>query len=86
MSTVATVSEHRQGRSEAAGRTFEVLTAWLQAHPHCTLTTYVEPRSKRVHLRLTTLQQTHTFKGDDLQDAYAQAAQTIVFSGGKELA
>ena len=67
-------------RAAAAERTFTALTAWLRKHPDCSYTTRFNPPAKPpFQLYISTPARMHTFCGSDLQDAYAQAAQTILF-------
>ncbi len=67
----------------AAERTLTTLTEWLCKHPACTFTTQIANRLSKTPFRLhiTTPTQTHTFRGSDIQDAYAQAAQAIMLEG-----
>lgn len=67
--------------TNAAERTLGILTMWLREHPSCAYRTDINPISKRFQLHISTLTQTHTFQGADMQDAYAQAAQAITFGG-----
>jgi hypothetical protein len=71
--------------TNAAERALDVLTTWLREHPDATYHTDVNVVSKRIQLHISTPTRTHTFQGEDLQDAYAQAAQTIMFNSGAEL-
>jgi len=77
----ASASEERQQRPEAAKRTFDILTAWLRQHP-CDLVTKFRPaESLPFTVHIVTPNKTHIFRGSDMQDAYAQAAQAITFGG-----
>ena len=65
---------------DAAERTLSTLTAWLFKNPECTYITKFDPLAKLpFQLHITTPTKTHTFRGRHMQDAYAQAAQTIMF-------
>lgn len=65
---------------EAAERTLSALTGWLRKHPDCTFATKFTPLAELpFQLHITTSVQTHIFHGMDVQDAYAQAAQIIMF-------
>ena len=67
--------------TNAAERALGILTTWLREHPDATYHTDINVVSKRIQLHISTPTKTHTFQGEHLQDAYAQAAQALVFGG-----
>lgn len=70
-------------RAEAAERTLAVLTGWLLDHPECSYVTEVAPAGT---FEVTFLDRDDEvrayFSGTSVQDAYAQAAQTLILDGG----
>lgn len=80
-------AETRIQRSYANGalRIFEILSRWLKEHPRA-LETGVNDKG-RFEVTLTELvangyEVKGFFQGESVQDAYAQAAQTLEFNGG----
>jgi hypothetical protein len=69
------------GYVEAASRIFVILTRWLSADPERSYATSVTP-SGLFEVRLITPHETRVFGGKTVQDAYAQAAQTLVLLDG----
>lgn len=74
-----------RAHADAAVRIFDTLTQWLKADPHGSYFTRMNG-SGRVELVLneigrgvTAERAAHTFYGETIQDAYAQAAQAIQF-------
>ncbi len=70
----------RRERAEAAERILNTLTAWLRKHPACIFTTQIANRLSKTpfQLHISTTARMYTFRGSDVQDAYAQAAQVIM--------
>jgi hypothetical protein len=66
---------------EAASRIFDIFTGWLRLHPNCHYTVRFAPSGK-FELGLHTYRGVTTVRGEEVQDAHAQAAQTIQFNGG----
>jgi len=71
----------RIAHAKAAMRIFSILTIWLKVHPECSYTTQISA-SGTCQLVMKTPTETKLFFGTSVQDAYAQAAQTIDFNGG----
>lgn len=67
--------------AKAAARTLDILTNCLRSHPGCSFETKMSP-SGTFQVVVRTPSNTQVFFGGDIQDAYAQAAQTIDFNGG----
>lgn len=77
-----TVLRARYSRSDAALRILDIFTRWLREHPECTYSTTIGASGK-VELTFKTRDEVRAFfRGESVQDAYAQAAQTIDFNGG----
>lgn len=73
------LKEHiRISQAEAATRTFNILTHWMLFHPGCSLTTKISASGK-FQVVVKKPQETRLFFGETVQDAYAQAAQTLSF-------
>jgi hypothetical protein len=72
------------GYAEAASRIFAILTRWLREDPERSYSTAVTP-SGLFEVRLITPHETRVFGGKTVQDAYAQAAQTLVLLDGGAL-
>jgi hypothetical protein len=68
----------RVGRVEAAGRIFAIFTHWMLKHPEGSIATKISASGK-FQVVVKTPQETRLFFGETVQDAYAQAAQTICF-------
>lgn len=68
-------------QDKAASRILEILTAWMRKNPGCSFDTR-KSVSGKFQIVVKTLKSTELFFGESLQDAYAQAAQTIEFNGG----
>jgi hypothetical protein len=79
-----TAERIRIGQAKAASRVFAILTKWMHASPGRSYDTRVSDSGKFQIVVKTpdACQRTRLFFGDDIQDAYAQAAQTICFDGG----
>jgi hypothetical protein len=80
--TVASASQH--AGTEAAKRIFDVFTTWLQMQPDRAYVTRLNETSGK--FEVTTLSPNGVqafFQGGDVQDAYAQMAQVLLFNGGK---
>jgi hypothetical protein len=80
--TVASASQH--AGAEAAKRIFDVFTTWMQMQPDRAYVTRLNETSGK--FEVTTLSPNGIqafFQGGDVQDAYAQMAQVLLFSGGK---
>jgi hypothetical protein len=71
----------RTDQANAAKRILSILTDWMRHNPECSCTTKIGA-SGRFQVILTTPENTESFFGQSIQDAYAQAAQTIDFNGG----
>lgn len=59
----------------ASDRIFAIFTRWLSDHPEASYRTGM--RDGRFELTMLVQGGTHIFRGQSVQDAYAQAAQTI---------
>jgi hypothetical protein len=68
----------RVGQAEAATRVFNIFTHWMLKHPDGSIATKISPTGK-FQVVVRTPQETRLFFGETVQDAYAQAAQTICF-------
>lgn len=68
-------------QSKAAARILEILTTWMRANPGCSFDTR-KSESGKFQIVVKTPKSTELFFGESVQDAYAQAAQTINFNGG----
>jgi hypothetical protein len=68
--------------SKAASRLLEILTTWMKANPGCSFDTR-KSNSGKFQIVVKTPKSTELFFGESVQDAYAQAAQTIEFNGGE---
>ena len=69
----------------AARRIFDVFTRWMQKQPWIYCDTCFNPLSGKFEITLTDAVNDEIrgfFQGESIQDAYAQAAQTIALSGG----
>lgn len=72
----------RVSRDEAARRIFDIFSTWLQMQPDRAYVTRLNEEGK---IEVTTLSPNGVqafFKGGDVQDAYAQMAQVLLFNGG----
>jgi hypothetical protein len=72
----------KRHQEEAAMRIFAILTRWLSEHPECTYTTTFSDG-----LFTVTVQRPASkiaVRGQSVQDAYAQIAQTLALSGDLE--
>jgi hypothetical protein len=65
----------------AAARIFRIFTGWMRAHPRCSYDTRISASGK-FQIVVKTPTGTHLFFGETVQDAYAQAAQAVLFSEG----
>lgn len=63
---------------EGAGRVFNIFTHWMLKNPGCSFATRISPSGK-FQVVVKTPKETRLFFGETVQDAYAQAAQTINF-------
>lgn len=77
---ITVIPSPRFGHDEAARRIFEIFTRWLNERSECAYTVQRGPSG--FELLVKTPKETLIFRGDSVQDASAQAAQTINFSGG----
>lgn len=68
----------RVTQAEAATRIFNIFTHWMLKNPGCSFATRISPTGK-FQIVVKTPQSTRLFFGETVQDAYAQAAQTICF-------
>lgn len=68
----------RAAQSEAATRVFNIFTHWMLKHPGCSFATRISPSGK-FQVVVKTPNETRLFFGETVQDAYAQAAQTLSF-------
>lgn len=68
----------RVAQAEAAARIFAILTKWMSASPGRSYSTRISPTGK-FQIVVKTPKGTELFFGGDIQDAYAQAAQTLSF-------
>jgi hypothetical protein len=62
----------------AAARILDIFTTWMLKNPGCSYHTRVSGSGK-FQIVVNTLNSTRLFFGETVQDAYAQAAQTICF-------
>lgn len=69
----------RLAHLEASARIFTTLGKWMRARPMRSYLTRVSDSGK-FQIVVKTPKGTQLFFGDDLQDAYAQAAQTLDFN------
>jgi hypothetical protein len=69
----------RLAQLEAASRIFDILTKWMRLKPGRSYLTRISDSGK-FQIVVKTPKGTQLFFGDDLQDAYAQAAQTVSFN------
>lgn len=81
MRTPSHEEEIRLSQLEAAQRILDLLTTWMLANPGCSFDTRRSPTGK-FQIVVKTPTTTELFFGESIQDAYAQAAQTIMFNGG----
>ncbi|HZL96718.1 MAG TPA: hypothetical protein VFB99_23890 [Vicinamibacterales bacterium] len=77
-------SERRIQASQAEGavRIFDILTRWLREQRNVACETSVDPDGKYQFVVRGGQKVLAFFRGESVQDAYAQAAQTIDFNGG----
>lgn len=69
-----------QAERDAASRTLGILTKWLKAAPGRSIETRVSASGKvQVVVKTPETESTRLHFGESVQDAYAQAAQTIDF-------
>lgn len=68
----------RIAHTEAATRIFNIFTHWMLKNPGCSFATRISPTGK-FQVVVKTPKETRLFFGETVQDAYAQAAQTIGF-------
>lgn len=68
----------RIAQTEAATRVFNIFTHWMLKNPGCSFATRISPTGK-FQVVVKTPKETRLFFGETVQDAYAQAAQTISF-------
>ena len=80
--TVVPTSHVHLEHAEAAMRILDILTRWMKANPGCSYTTKIS-ETGTFQIVVNTSNGPKLFFGENLQDAYAQAAQTINFSRGK---
>ncbi len=76
-----TAERIRIGQAEAATRIFNILTHWMLKNPGCSFTSKISASGK-FQVVVKTPQETRLFFGETVQDAYAQAAQTLSFDEG----
>jgi hypothetical protein len=76
-----TAERIRIGRAEAATRIFNILTHWMLKNPECSFITKISATGK-FQVVVKTPKETRLFFGETVQDAYAQAAQTLSFDEG----
>jgi len=69
-------------QDKAASRILTILTNWMKANPGCSFDTRKSPSGK-FQIVVKTPKSTELFFGESIQDAFAQAAQTINFNGGE---
>lgn len=79
-SKLTVVPTHYVAERAAAGRILDIFTRWLREHPGCSYTTRISASGKFQVVVKTPIETTLHF-GESVQDAYAQAAQTISFNG-----
>jgi hypothetical protein len=70
----------RIGQAEAATRVFNIFTHWMLFHPAGSIATKISSSGK-FQVVVKTPQETRLFFGETVQDAYAQATQTICLEG-----
>jgi hypothetical protein len=71
-----TAERIRIGQAEAATRICNIFTHWMLFHPEGSIATKISTSGK-FQVVVKTPQETRLFFGETVQDAYAQAAQTI---------
>jgi hypothetical protein len=77
---IPTAEERIQTSLDAAAtRTLSILTKWMRENLACSYDTR-KSASGKFQIIMTTSRGVQLFFGDDLQDAYAQAAQTVSFN------
>lgn len=80
--TVAPIPDRKEhervAQAEAAARIFNIFTKWMKKHPNRSFTVRISPSSK-FQVVVSTSGITELFFGESVQDACAQAAQTIDF-------
>ncbi len=69
-------------QDKAASRILTILTNWMRANPGCSFDSRISASGK-FQIVVKTPKSTELFFGESVQDAYAQAAQTINFNGGE---
>jgi hypothetical protein len=69
-------------QEHAAARILEIFTTWMCKNPGCAFDTR-KSESGKFQIILKTNPGVQLFFGESVQDAYAQAAQTINFNGGE---
>jgi hypothetical protein len=67
------------GLDAAAARALDIFTKWMRAHPECSYDTR-KSASGKFQVVVKTPRGVQLFFGDDVQDAYGQAAQAIDFN------
>lgn len=81
LTVVPAVNRAKQAEAAAAARIFDIFTRWLRADPERSYDTRISASGK-FQLIVRAGNDTKLFFGGSVQDAYAQAAQTIDFNGG----
>ncbi len=69
-------------QDKAASRILTILTNWMRANPGCSFDSRISASGK-FQIVLKTNPGVQLFFGESIQDAYAQAAQTINFNSGE---
>jgi hypothetical protein len=69
-------------QADAAKRIFDIFSTWLQMQPDRSFVTRIDESGKLEVLTVSPNGIQAFFQGSDVQDAYAQMAQTIAFNGG----
>lgn len=80
---VARQAEIARAQGAAAARIFEIFTTWLNAHRDCRFVTSTSPSGAFEIIMRSDKQTFGYFCGGSIQDAYAQAAQTVSFNEGE---
>ena len=71
-------------QDKAASRILEILTNWMRKNPRCSFDTRKSESGKfQIVVKTPESPVSQLFFGESVQDAFAQAAQTINFNGGE---
>lgn len=80
---IEVVQAHQHAHGAAAKRIFDIFSTWLQMQPDRTYVTSFDEKSGKFEVFTVSPNGLQAFfQGADVQDAYAQMAQVLSFSGG----